>query len=106
MQPQLFIATTDWDWEKHPVLRFDFSASNLTTIEQLDNLIDDALSQYEEQYGVTSIKTDASIRFKNIIHAAERQTGRKVVVLVDEYDNMMLHSLGDAEKQAVVRERF
>ena len=106
VQPQLFIATTDWEWEKHPVLRFDFSTSNLTTIEQLDNLIDDALSQYEEQYGVTSIKTDASIRFKNIIHAAERQTGRKVVVLVDEYDNMMLHSLGDAEKQAAVRERF
>jgi hypothetical protein len=46
-QPQLFIATTDWKWEKHPVLRFDFSASNLTTIEQLDELIDYTLSGYE-----------------------------------------------------------
>ena len=33
-QPQLFIATTDWRWEKHPVLRFDFSAGDLETIEQ------------------------------------------------------------------------
>lgn len=27
-------------------------------------------------------------------------------MLVDEYDNMMLHSLGDAEKQKIVRQRF
>ena len=36
VQPQLFIATTDWEWEKYPVLRFDFSKNNLTTIEKLD----------------------------------------------------------------------
>ncbi len=105
-QPQLFIATTDWKWEKHPVLRFDFSASNLTTIEQLDELIDYTLSGYEEQYGVAPSKVSFSLRLKKIIHAAERQTSHKVVVLVDEYDNMMLHCLGDAEKQAIVRERF
>jgi hypothetical protein len=43
---------------------------------------------------------------KKLIHAAEQQTGKKVVVLVDEYDNMMLHSLDNAEKQKTVRERF
>ena len=107
VQPQLFIATTDWEWEKHPVLRFDFSASNLTNMEQLDNLIKYALSKYEVQYGIEPQKDmDFSLRLTDIIHAAERQTGHKVVVLVDEYDNMMLHSLGDAEKQAAVRERF
>lgn len=25
VQPQLFIAATDWKWEKYPVFRFDFS---------------------------------------------------------------------------------
>jgi hypothetical protein len=39
-QPQLFIATTNWKWEKHPVLRFDFSAGDLENIGQLDALID------------------------------------------------------------------
>ena len=106
-QPQLFIARTDWKWEQYPVLRFDFSASNLTTIEKLDNLIDFALSGYEKEYGVTpEKKNDFSLRMTEIIYAAERQTQHKVVVLVDEYDNMMLHSLDDAEKQALVRERF
>ena len=105
-QPQLFIATTNWKWEKHPVLRFDFSAGDLESIEQLDALIDYMLGEYEKKYGITPARTDANIRFINLIREAERQTGQKVVVLVDEYDNMVLHSLGDAEKQKIVRQRF
>ena len=105
-QPQLFIATTDWRWEKHPVLRFDFSAGDLETIEQLDSLINNTLSQYEKQYGLTPADMEVNVRMINLIHAAERQTGRKVVVLVDEYDNMILHSLGDVEKHKAVRQRF
>ena len=45
VQPQLFIAETDWEWERYPVLRFDFSAGDLTTIQQLDTLIDFTLSR-------------------------------------------------------------
>ena len=52
-QPQLFIAHTDWKWEKHPVLRFDFSAGDLITIDQLDTLIAFTLSSYEKKYGIT-----------------------------------------------------
>ena len=105
-QPQLFIATTDWEWERYPVLRFDFSKSNLTSIEKLDEYIDFTLSGYEQQYDIPPSKAGTSIRMTNIIHAAERKKGKKVVVLVDEYDNMMLHSLGDAQMQKLVRERF
>ena len=105
-QPRLFIAQTDWEWERYPVLHFDFSRSYLVTIADLDELIDDTLKGYEQQYGLTGQNAGYGLRMTNIIHAAERQMGRKVVVLVDEYDNMMLHSLGDAETQKTVRERF
>ena len=106
-QPQLFIATTDWEWEKYPVLRFDFSGGGLSTLEKLDNLIDFTLSGYEEQYDIKPREnTDFSLRLTKIIHTAEQKTGHKVVVLVDEYDSMMLHSLGDAERQNAIRDRF
>ena len=105
-QPQLFIATTKWKWEKYPVLRFDFSKNNLTTIEKLDEYVNYTLSGYEQQYDIPPSNTSAGLRMVNIIHAAERKMGKKVVVLVDEYDNMMLHCLGDAEMQKIVRERF
>jgi hypothetical protein len=105
-QPQLFIATTDWKWEKYPVLRFDFSANNLTSIAKLDEYIDRTLADYEQLYGITADGASTSPRMVNIIRTAHEQTGKRVVVLCDEYDNMMLHNLGDAEMQALVRERF
>lgn len=49
-QPQLFIATTDWEWEKYPVIRFDFSSGDLSTIEQLDTLNDETLAELKRMY--------------------------------------------------------
>ena len=105
-QPRLFIAQSDWEWERYPVLRFDFSKNNLTSIEKLDEYVDATLSDYEQQYGIQQKKVSVGLRMVDIIHAAERMMGKRVVILVDEYDNMMLHSLGDAEMQKIVRERF
>ena len=105
-QPQLFIATTDWKWEKYPVMLFDFSAGDLSTIEQLDTLIDFTLGTYENQYGITPPAKDANVRMVNLMRKLHEQTGKRVVVLVDEYDNFILHSLGDAEKVAQARQRF
>lgn len=103
-QPQLFIARSDWRWEKHPVIRFDFSKCAEYTIDGLKEQINSTLAQYEREYGLTPEINDRSIRFENIILAAHQQVGRRVVVLVDEYDTVMLHNLGDPAKEREVRE--
>lgn len=105
-QPQLFIARSDWRWEKYPVMRFDFSAGDMVDIEQLDTLIDATLSDYESQYGLTSMVKDANIRMVNLLRTMHAQTGRRVVVLVDEYDNFILHALGNEEKVMQARQRL
>lgn len=105
-QPQLFIATTDWDWQPRPVFRFDFSAGDMVSIEQLDRHIDHVLSEYENLYGITPKYTDSNIRMIDLLRSAHKQTGHRAVVLVDEYDNFILHSLGDEEKVAQARHRF
>ena len=104
-QPRLFIAQSDWRWEKYPVLRFDFS-KEMPTVKQLDEIIDSQLRGYENLYGLDDVPVNTSLRMENIIKAAHEQTGRRVVVLCDEYDNMMLHSIGKPEQQTDVRERF
>ena len=104
--PQLFIATTNWKWEKYPVLRFDFSAGDLSTIEQLDTLIDQTLKGYERQYGITPEVSDTNIRMVNLMRTLHKETGKRVVVLCDEYDNFILHALGDDEKVRQARQRF
>lgn len=103
-QPQLYIATTNWRWEKHPVLRFDFSKCVEYTLQGLKDQIRSTLNQYEKKYGLTADIDDNSIRLEHIILAAHQQTGKRVVVLVDEYDTVMLHNLGDQAKEREVRE--
>ncbi len=106
-QPQLFIATTDWEWEPHPVIRFDFSQEREYTIEALDKLINFTLSRYESEYGLTpQIGEGNNTRFISIVREAHRQTGRRAVVLVDEYDAFMLHSIGDSELEEGIRRSF
>lgn len=105
-QPQLFIANTNWRWEKHPVLRFDFSAGDLRTIDQLDRLIDSTLRRHETQYGIAPSVTDTNLRLQELLRITHEQTGRRAVVIVDEYDNFILHSIGDKEKTDLARQRF
>ena len=104
-QPQLFIARTDWKWEKHPVLRFDFS-KDVSTTEKLEKLINGTLSGYESQYGITPDESDSFLRMDKIIRTAHQTTGKRVVILVDEYDKMMLHSIGNTESEQAVRTCF
>ena len=105
-QPQLFIATTSWKWEPHPVIRFDFSKERNYTTEALCELIDSTLVDYESQYGITPQFKGFNHRFDHLVKEAHRQTGRGVVVIVDEYDAFMLHSIGNPEVEAGVRTTF
>ena len=106
-QPQLYIAATDWEWEKYPVIRFDFSQGKEYTLEALDRMIDFTLSKYEREYGLTSdVAIGFNIRFITLVEEAHRQTGRRAVVIVDEYDAFILHSIGDKELEEGVRTRF
>ena len=104
-QPQLFIARTGWKWEKYPVIRFDFS-KDLLNIGQLDLLIDKTLERYEQQYGIVAANPDSFLRMDTLVRKAHKDTGKRVVLLVDEYDKMMLHSIGDDEMAAAVKARF
>ena len=105
VQPGLFIAGTDWEWEPHPVLRFDFNSDTMD-IDGLDELIDKNLKKYEQKYEIQQVAESYSERMKILIPAAHAQTGKKVVVLVDEYDKQMLHAIGNLKLEEAVRKRF
>jgi len=73
-QQPLYIATTDWKWEKYPVIRFDFSSGDLSTIEELDTLIGETLKGYEQEYGITPDVADANVRMVNLLRTMHKQT--------------------------------
>ena len=105
VQPKLFIADTNWKWEPHPVLRFDFNSDTLDN-DGLEELIDKTIDRYEKEYGVLPDANSYSERMKKLVRTAHVQTGKGVVVLVDEYDKQMLHAIGNPELEEEVRKRF
>lgn len=85
------------EWAEYPVLRLDLGGASYHTREDLDNKLSQILAEWEAQYGVTSVYQTSATRFNEVISCVARHEGRKVVVLVDEYDKPITDSLGDEE---------
>ena len=80
----------DVDWTPSPVFRFDFNAEDYTLEDGLPQILGAQLRRYERKYGSDPEAKTLSQRFAYLIEAAYKQTGRKVVILVDEYDKPLL----------------
>ena len=99
----LFIETVEKEWTAYPVLRFDMSMGKHMEKDQLERYLGSRLSEYEEEYGITNPATDNNVRFTALIQAAYRQTGKKVVVLIDEYDAPLLDVVHEETTLPVLR---
>lgn len=93
----LFIDGADWDWQPYPVLRLDLNVDKYKEKGLLDKVLNNYFSKWEKEYGVEALAETYSLRFGNIIEAAHEKTGRKVVVLVDEYDKPLVGNLDNDE---------
>ncbi len=80
----------DLDWTPSPVLRFDFNAENFKLENGLELHLDTLLRSHERTYGRQPEDISPSQRFRHLIQSAYHQTGRKVVILIDEYDKPLL----------------
>ena len=95
----LKIDALEKEWKVYPVFHVDFNGSNFTKQGILENRLGSYISDWEKQYALDSesIETDLGNRFMKVLKAAHEQSGRRVVVLVDEYDKPILDVL-DVDK--------
>ena len=97
------------EWTAYPVIHIDFSASKYYSLGSLQATLDYLLSNYEKVYKIDvppTYKDVYNIRLMNIIQEAYRQTGRQVVVLIDEYDAPMHDTVNDRALQKEIREQM
>ena len=87
------------DWFVHPVMHFDLNAKKFDKTKDLEDILNAQLHYYEEMYGYTAVDTSIEGRFRAVIRAAREQTGRGVVVLIDEYDKPILQAIGNVPLQ-------
>ena len=78
------------DWVKHPVLHLDMSAAKHMDKDMLERYLADMLTDQEAVFGYKSEKQDPNIRLKDLVVTANRLTGRKVALIIDEYDAPLL----------------
>ncbi len=93
----LALDTLTDDWEPHPVLHLDLNNSNYKDEKSLNQKLNSALEGWEKCYGDEKKDRTPEERFSYVIRRAYEQTGKKVVILVDEYDKPLLNSIDNPE---------
>nr|WP_314993002.1 ATP-binding protein [uncultured Treponema sp.] len=81
-------------WQEYPVFYLDFNTGQYNTERALMSQLNLLLSRFEEIYGTNKNEEDVSQRFAGVIQRAYQQTGKQVVILVDEYDKPLLQTMG------------
>ena len=102
----LEIMQLEQEWTAYPVIHIDLSMGKYFRLKNLHAVLDAVLQGYEKQYGLSVDEDMAdvySVRVKNLIDAAYSQTGKQVVVLIDEYDAPLLDVAHEMEKLDVLR---
>ena len=91
----LAIEKMETEWNEYPVFHIDFNATNFTNSGELEKKLNFYLAEWEQKYNLSVRTNELGLgdRFIKILEAAHIQTGRRAVVLVDEYDKPILDVL-------------
>lgn len=87
------------DWEPHPVFHIDLSGVSYLRKDSLHQRLIMQIERWEEKYGIKYQDRLIEERFIYLIEKAFNATGKRVVVLVDEYDSPLLDTLDDDKKE-------
>ncbi|MBQ3636307.1 MAG: AAA family ATPase, partial [Bacteroidales bacterium] len=98
------------EWVEYPVIRLDLSqAKDMGNATELRRRILMLLKDYAEIYGSEEGEDLPGGMLRGLIKRAYRQTGRQVVVIIDEYDAPLLSVLHDErldEYRSVMQEMY
>jgi len=97
-----------WDFENvHPVLRISLGAGGAKTKKELDRLLKWHLEDAEDNLKINCPKeAPANECFKYLIKEAYEKTGKKVVILIDEYDKPILDNITDTQTALLMRDEM
>ena len=86
----LYIDSVEKEWTAYPVLRLSLASAKFGNVDQLKRYLGSMLQAEEAKWDIVPTVPDANIRLMELIKTAHAKTGKKVVVLIDEYDAPLL----------------
>ncbi|MDR3268188.1 MAG: AAA family ATPase, partial [Tannerella sp.] len=89
----LAIAGLEKEWVEYPVFHLDMNLESYTGLASLESALDGNLRPLEAKWRRDPDDKSLSMRFTGLIRRACEQTGKKVVVLIDEYDKPLINTM-------------
>ena len=100
----LAIEQLEKDWTVYPVLHFSLAGGKHMEKEQLENYLGYRLKTEEDKWGISDPAKGTNNRLIDLITTAYQQTGKPVVVLIDEYDAPLLDVMHEETQLPVLRD--
>ena len=98
----LAIVSLEKEWAEYPVFHLDFNGINFKKSDSLEMTLNKYLEDGEKRYNINPDTSEPGIRFNAILEAAHEKTGRRAVVLIDEYDMPLLEVMNTGMPSPVV----
>ncbi|MCL2115889.1 MAG: ATP-binding protein [Methanobrevibacter sp.] len=87
-----------WNWnETYPVINLDFGGIAYETPEILKLSLEDFLIEIADEYNIILKKRFLNPQFSELIKKIHEKTGKKLVVLIDEYDMPIIDRVENIE---------
>jgi hypothetical protein len=93
------------EWIEYPVFIFDFVSDTYTNnVSQVESFLNNKLSNLEDVWGKDEKEDSFGQRFDGLIKRTFDQTGKNVVILIDEYDRALTQTMDKPELNKQVRD--
>ncbi len=101
----LWIDSSDWHWQQHPVIHLDMSnaSSKTATVATMHEGICNMLRHNAKALGITELGgSTPGFMLADLIEKAKEVTGQNVVVIIDEYDKPILDVIDHKAKHTEI----
>ncbi|MDR1097068.1 MAG: AAA family ATPase [Tannerella sp.] len=89
----LEIAGLEKDWTQYPVFYLDFNRESYADLASFDAALDKNLRQLEDVWRKDKLDKTPATRFSGLIQRACKKSGKKIAVLIDEYDKPLISTM-------------
>lgn len=94
------------EWESNPVLHLDFTGMYYKDENSLTEFLNHTIDGWYHQHGLDIYSNDYSDKFFELLKRLEKKYSKKIVVLVDEYDNPLTKTIEDKHLQESYRSQL
>jgi hypothetical protein len=102
----LWIHGSDYDWTPYPVIWLDMNLATGEDAEETQILLSSMLMDLAYLQDVKLKKTIPAAMLASLITVLFKRTGRKVAILIDEYDTPIINKITEPSRANLIREKL